>query len=272
MSVNVDPSGHRSVQVETEVPGTPEQVWAAIATGPGISSWFVPSEVEEQVGGVTVSHFSPDGTMDSVATIEKWEPPHQFVATSDEMGCGPVATEWTVEAQSGSTCVVRVVHRWYAETDEWDNQFIGFTYGWPGFFRILRLYLRDFAGEAGRLVQLSAFAPEPLPDAWSRLVDPLGLGEVEVGQHFHSPEDVPALAGKVESVGVEIAPERLITLERPVKGIAHLFPMPMGGQIYLSMRFYVFGDASGAQAAETEAAWKTWLEALFPAPEDGGAV
>jgi hypothetical protein len=37
------PSGRRWVQVEVEVPGTPEEVWQAIATGPGISSWFVPT-------------------------------------------------------------------------------------------------------------------------------------------------------------------------------------------------------------------------------------
>ncbi len=31
-------------------PGTPEEVWQAIATGPGISSWFVPTEFEELDG------------------------------------------------------------------------------------------------------------------------------------------------------------------------------------------------------------------------------
>ena len=47
MSVKKEASGRRSVQVEVEVPGTPEEVWQAIATGPGISSWFVPTEFEE---------------------------------------------------------------------------------------------------------------------------------------------------------------------------------------------------------------------------------
>ena len=50
MSVKKEPSGRRSVQVEVEVPGTPEEVWQAIATGPGISSWFVPAEFEERDG------------------------------------------------------------------------------------------------------------------------------------------------------------------------------------------------------------------------------
>lgn len=32
------PEATRSIELEIEVPGTPEQVWRAIATGPGISS------------------------------------------------------------------------------------------------------------------------------------------------------------------------------------------------------------------------------------------
>ena len=35
MSVKRDTSGRRLVQAEVEVPGTPEEVWRAIATGPG---------------------------------------------------------------------------------------------------------------------------------------------------------------------------------------------------------------------------------------------
>ena len=50
MSVKKEASGRRSVQVEAEVPGTPEEVWQAIATGPGISSWMVPAEFEVRDG------------------------------------------------------------------------------------------------------------------------------------------------------------------------------------------------------------------------------
>src|ERR1044071_3867283 len=105
MSVKVDASGRRSVQVEVEVPGTPEEVWQAIATGPGVSSWFVPTEIEEGEGGAPgkiVSHFGPG--MDAVATATEWDPPRRFLAESaDEMspGCPRIATEWIVEARSG---------------------------------------------------------------------------------------------------------------------------------------------------------------------------
>ena len=43
--VPVDPrltSMTRAIRLEVDVPGTPEEVWATVATGAGITSWFVP--------------------------------------------------------------------------------------------------------------------------------------------------------------------------------------------------------------------------------------
>ena len=37
------------VAFSVEVPGTPEQVWAALATTEGVSSWFLPTDVEEHI-------------------------------------------------------------------------------------------------------------------------------------------------------------------------------------------------------------------------------
>ncbi len=37
----------------------------------------------------------------------------------------------------------------------------------------------------------------------------------------------------------------------------------MGGQVYLTTRFYLYGDTAEA-AAQAESAWRTWLEARFP--------
>src|SRR5262245_13467058 len=101
MPVKKEPSGRRSVQAEVEVIGTPEDVWQAIASGPGISSWFVPTKLDQRVGGTTVSSFGPGNSMDSVAKITEWQPPRRFVAESEGGSGGPgtVATEWTVEAK-----------------------------------------------------------------------------------------------------------------------------------------------------------------------------
>jgi uncharacterized protein YndB with AHSA1/START domain len=147
MSVKKESTGRRSVQVEVEVPGTPEEVWQAIATGSGVSSWFVPTESEERVGGAVTAHFGPG--MDSSATVTTWDPPRRFAAESPDLGpnAPTLATEWIVEARSGGTCVVRVVHSLFASTDDWDDQLESIESGWPAFFRILRLYLTHFRGE-----------------------------------------------------------------------------------------------------------------------------
>lgn len=260
MPVKKDPSGQRSVEAEVEVPGTPEEVWRAIATGQGISSWFVPSTVEERAGGAATSNFGPG--MESAGTIKSWEPPHRFVVETVE-GPGPVATEWIVEARSGGTCVVRVVHRWFASTDDWDNQFEGHTYGWLGFFRILRLYLAHFRGQPCSAMQLMGMAPEPKSAAWTTFIDGLGLAGVTVGQRRESAAGAPPLGGIVERVGEEAYPELLLRLDKPVPGIAHLFAMSMGGQVFLSLRLYLYGEQAAAAVARDEPLWRAWMSERF---------
>ena len=65
----------RSIELEIEVPGTPEEVWQAIATGPGISSWYVPHVVEEREGGAAMASFGPGPEMQIPGRVAAWEPP-----------------------------------------------------------------------------------------------------------------------------------------------------------------------------------------------------
>ena len=274
MPVKIDDSGRRSVQAEVEVPGTPEEIWQAIATGPGISAWFVPSEVEERVGGAAVSNFGPG--MESVATITAWEPPHRFVAeTRDELGPDdpPVATEWSVETRSGDSCVVRVVHSWFASGDDWDEQFENHTYGWLSFFRVLRAYLTHFRGQPGASFQAVGAAPEPKEAAWAALTEPLGLAGAVVGQRLATPAGAPPLAGTVEWAGQPAWPEELlIRLDDPAPGLAHLVPHPMGGQVVFTARFYLFGEDAAAAVAHAEPAWQAWMGERFPFSAEASAA
>ena len=269
MSVKKDESGRRSIQVEAEVPGTPEEVWRAIATGPGVSAWFVPTEVETDEGGTpvkVVSNFGPG--MESVSTVTSWEPPHRFTAESADLGpdAPPIATEWVVEARSGGTCVVRVVHSLFASGDEWDNQLESWEGGWPGFFRLLRLYLTHFSDLPCSAFQLMGTAPEPRAEAWAALTGPLGLAGAAVGERRSSQAGVPSLAGHVERVGEGEYPEELLLrLEEPAPGIGHFFAMSMGGQVYLSIRFYLYGDQAAAAVAHNEPLWQAWMNEHFAA-------
>ena len=97
-------SSDRTIEHEIEVPGTPEQVWQAIATGQGITAWFVPTKVEEQAGGAIELDFGPGmGTAPGKVTV--WEPPTRFV----HLGAARPATRWRT---SGTSKRVRAACAW----------------------------------------------------------------------------------------------------------------------------------------------------------------
>lgn len=259
MSIQKDSNGRRWIQAETEVPGTPEEVWEAIATARGVSSWFVPTEERED--GTVVCHFGPGDGMDAVSTRTAWEPPHRFVGEGEGFGPGapPMATEWIVEARSGGKCVVRVVHSLFASTDDWDNQLGSLESGWPTFFRILRLYLTHFRGQYGQTIQLIGMVPEPAGQTWDSLIHSLGFDGAKAGEKRVSIPGVPRLGGVVERIGEGAHHELLLRLEEPVSGIAHLFAHPMGGQVLLMMRLYFYGDHAAAITERDEPLWQAWI-------------
>ena len=66
----------REIVKEVALAATPEEVWEAVATGPGITCWFVPSEVEPRVGGTITQDFGMPGKVEGVVTA--WEPGRRF--------------------------------------------------------------------------------------------------------------------------------------------------------------------------------------------------
>ena len=82
---------------QISVDATPEQVWEAIATGPGIDSWFMGrNTVEPREGGstemVVAEMFTAHGS------VTAWEPPHRFATRSDTARDGTFhAFEYLVE-------------------------------------------------------------------------------------------------------------------------------------------------------------------------------
>ncbi len=270
MPVEKDDRGHRSIRVEVEVPGTPEQVWQAIATGPGITSWFVPTEFETDENGApvrVVADFGPG--MESVSTITAWQPPHRFAADSADLGpdAPTIATEWVVEARDGNTCTVRVVHSLFADSDDWDAQLEGWESGWPAFFRILRLYLAHFAGEDSALMQLQAWSTQTTAEAWSHLRTGLGLASASASDRCTTADDAPPMSAWVEHDAAQHGEELLLRLDEPCAGIAHLFAMSMAEKTLLSVRIMFYGDGAAGAARAQEPRWQQWLAQRFPAPE-----
>jgi uncharacterized protein YndB with AHSA1/START domain len=57
------------VEFSVELPGAPEQLWNAIATADGISSWFLPTDLESRLVGTIVTHM---GETSSTAGSPAW--------------------------------------------------------------------------------------------------------------------------------------------------------------------------------------------------------
>jgi uncharacterized protein YndB with AHSA1/START domain len=268
MSVKKEASGRRSVQVEVEVPGTPEEVWQAIATGPGISSWFVPTRSEERQGGQQVCTFGPG--MDSPSTITLWKPLERFIAEGDmgSPGSPKVATEWSVEARAGGTCLVRVVHSLFADTDDWDNQLDGLEQGWPTYFRILRMYLASFKGMPCSAMHFVSFSSEPESNAWEKAGGALGLLKVTEGQQWTATDGLPRMAGVVDSVGRGMHPNTvLLRLETPTPGAAYVGAFACGGMVMVCMSVYLYGAKAKPAIDRDEPTWQKWMDERFPMPQ-----
>jgi uncharacterized protein YndB with AHSA1/START domain len=267
MSVSKEPSGRRSIAVEIEVPGTPERVWQAIATGPGISSWFVPSQLEEGEGGSLMSDFGPG--MKAISKVTSWEPPYRFTTEGADLGpeAPPVATEWIVEGRSGGTCVVRIVQSLFASSDDWDDQLTGQEGGWAAWFRILKLYLTYFPGQPGVSFRLVAMVSVPASEAWNTLVGPLGLTGAEVGERWSADGGATPFSGIVEWTGDGQSMMEL-RLEEPALGLAFLFAHDMGEKVYVAVNVFLYGDQAAEVAARVEPLWQAWMKERFGALQE----
>jgi uncharacterized protein YndB with AHSA1/START domain len=160
-------------RLDAEVPATPEQVWDAIATGPGISSWFVG---RTEVDGATVRTSFGDGWIPA-GTVTASDAPHRFAYGS---AAGPdgrfVAYEYLIEGRAGAATVLRAVTSGFLPGDDWADEFEAMRYGTELFFQTLVQCLTRFPGRSATPV--TVFGPQvgDWPRTWRHLHAALGLG------------------------------------------------------------------------------------------------
>jgi hypothetical protein len=160
-----------------------------------------------------------------------------------------------------------VVHSLFASSDDWDDQLEGTETGWPGFFRILRIYLTHFRGQRSAFMQFMAPVAGTPADAWASLTSALGFNGAAAGQDWTVPAGVPALGGVVEHVD-QSPPGALLRLDRPGPGTAALFTMDFGESVMATISFYLYGDQAAATVARETPVWQAWLQERFPTPTE----
>lgn len=164
--------GHKFEQAyDADVDATVDEVWQAIATGPGIDAWFMGrTEVEN---GVVRTNFG-DWAPESPITVE--EPGKRF---GYRMPDGPdgrfIAYEYLIEGRAGGGTSLRVVASGFLPGDDWAEEFEAMSKGGAMYFRTLVEYVNHFAGRTA--TPFTAFGP-PVEDwnrAWEKLGAALGL-------------------------------------------------------------------------------------------------
>lgn len=248
----------RVIDLSVEVVGTPEEVWEAIATGPGISSWYVPTTVEEQADGAMTNRFGEGPEMLIPGRVAAWEPPSRVVFDGGQDVPGP-AFEWLVEARDQGTCVVRLVNSGFVEGTPWDDQYDGMSEGWGLFLANLQAHLAYFAGRSATAMLPMALWPMAVERAWARLTEVLGLpSSPEIGETISvDATGVPHFSGKV----VQHAPGRLIlVLDSPAPGTAILACEGVGEQCGVSVWQYLYGDDAAALVERHQPLWNAWLQ------------
>jgi uncharacterized protein YndB with AHSA1/START domain len=133
------------------VAATPDEVWEAIATAEGISSWMAPTRLDPRVGGEVSFDL---GDLTSTGVVTDYTPPVRFAyeepwpiaerpedvdpvmarwfeshgvplteVCDDVRRVSPVATEFLVESEAGGSCVIRIVTSAYGGGAEWEDEF-----------------------------------------------------------------------------------------------------------------------------------------------------
>lgn len=234
---------------ELEFDASPEQVWDAIATGPGIDAWFMGhSEVEPKEGGdVTFSL----GDFTTVGTVTAWEPRRRFAYRSEEGPDGAfMAFDYLVEGRDGGTTVLRMVQSGVLD-DNWEAEYDALEKGWNLYLHTIGEYIAHFDGQPVQTVDAHGAKADDEDKAWELLKSGLGVSTTpSLGDTIHLPiADADGVVDYVE--------EKAIIGVRTSDGL-YRFSGRFGG---MSLGHHIFTDEFDKAAAAQ--AWQSWLTDLY---------
>lgn len=242
-------SEDRRLEKEVLLNATPEQVWEAITTGPGLASWFMPMEVAAGEGGES-----------SMGTVTAWEPGKRFAVRTPEAEDGSFrAFEYLIEARGGGSTVLRFVQSGFSG-DNWETEYEGMSHGWDMYFHTLGQYLTYFPGRTATYILAEGPSASADERAWSTVMAGLGLsGELSEGDTVRlTPDGLAPLEGVVDY----LRPGYFLGV-RTTDGLYRFhFRAVIGMSVAVGHHIYA-GDVDGT---ETQKAWQSWLDRLFPKP------
>jgi uncharacterized protein YndB with AHSA1/START domain len=226
------------VRREVELPATPEQVWEAVSTEPGLASWLFPERVGEG--------------------IRTWDPPHHLVVREEGEGGWFNALEYTIEGRAGGA-TLRYVHSGIFDDEGWDDQYDAVSQHTDFYLHTLGQYLGHFAPRTATYVGdvpggISAPQASMQPDGFDRLRRALGLERSSEGDQVNL--DLGG-AGRVDGV-LDYARGNFLGV-RTGDGLYRFFGRnAFGGPVGLTLH-----DFSGGDAERRKQALQAWLDSIY---------
>jgi uncharacterized protein YndB with AHSA1/START domain len=228
---------------ELHVAATPDEVWAAIATGPGIDSWFMGRNDVDP--GQTVRQAF--GGYEPAYPVTVWEPGKRLAYGGDRGPDGRfVAFEFLIEGRDHGSTVLRVVNSGFLPGDDWADEFEAMTKGGALFMNTLATYLDNFAGRFATPV--TAFGPmiTDWPRTRAKLFEAIG----RTGDRVRfTPDGLPPVDGVVYFENEDVL---------GIRADDALYRFMRGFRGPVMACHHIFSDTSQEAA---EKAWVDWLNA-----------
>ena len=255
---------HR-IELTFELAAPPEQVWEAIATGAGLTSWFLPTEIEEPRGrpdrdlhgrerarrrGHRLGPAPPPGVRRARLGRARRPRPRAPRHPAGHRVPGGGAFRRHQRAAGVSSA--------FGTGADWEQEFFdGMEEGWLPFFAHLELYLRDFAGQEATAEAARTVGTTAAPPGRPMVAD---LGPLEVGRAV----TVRGLEGHVHRA---TDTHLLVRVADPCPGFVALWAGDLReGRAFAQAHVYLFSPDAASYADQEGKGWQAWLDAL-PLPD-----
>ncbi|WP_433241251.1 SRPBCC family protein [Streptosporangium sp. CA-135522] len=248
------------LHMEVTLDATPEQVWEAIATGPGVDSWFMGrSQIEPREGGSVRTLL---GGFVQESEVTAWEPNKRFGYRSGAGDDGSfLALEWLIEGRDGGSTVLRSVGSGFIGSDDWEGEYDSLKQGGAFYFHNLIQYLTHFAGRTATPISTAHPRAGDAEHVMAVLRGGLGLaGEVKDGDPVRlAPGGLAPVDGVMDSPVdgvVDYATPQFLGV-RTSDGLYRFFHSRGGAAV---VELHLFSDVD---AREVEGSWQSWLTHSF---------
>lgn len=247
----------RSHHFEVEIQASPEEVWDLITTGEGIKRWFAPeASVTPGEGGKIFLSWGPG--MEGEAPITIWEPGRRFGWKEQHGDAPPKTVEMILEAKSGGTTILRLVHSGFGADASFDNEYDSTLGGWRSFLRLIQHECAENQSLPARHLFRMQFLERDRVQLLQTLLARIGYSQTGDRYTAHVPNG-PAIQGRV--LLDKPAGYLMLSLDAPHAGALALFSEACGPSTGLTTSWHLRGD-SVALADQLGPIWDELLKHL----------